>query len=57
MHGLEVQVVGIEHVEPVREKRCREGLSDELEAIAEDVAIRPDFIRYSTFHTWSGSPS
>lgn len=57
MDTLRVQMVALSHVEPVREKECKDGLSKELQEIAEDVARNPQFIRYSTFHGWNESPS
>jgi hypothetical protein len=57
MAALHVQIVGLSEIEPVREKRQRNGLSDELQAISKEVQSNPAFIRYSTFHTWSDPPN
>jgi hypothetical protein len=57
MSTLHVQIVGLSQVEPVREKLERDGLSEELQDIADDVARNPEFIRYSTFHGWSDPAS
>jgi len=57
MDTLRVQIVALSHVEPVREKESKDGLSKELQEIAEDVARNPQFIRYSTFHGWNDPPS
>jgi len=57
MASLRVQIVGLSDIEPVHEREQRNGLSDELREISEDVRSNPALIRYSTFHTWSGPPN
>jgi hypothetical protein len=57
MFTLRVQIMGLSEIEPVREKRMRNGLSEELREIAEDVELNPTFIRYSTFYTWNNLPT
>jgi hypothetical protein len=57
MDSLQVQIIGMEAVETTQAKRARTGLSEDIEAIANDVAGNPKFIRHSTFHTWKERPT